>query len=80
MLSKQRFEGFQVARREPFQQLHLPLSISTYWFLGPMVTVYLGSSLFHSCESLRASGGQKGIQKEKARAIDAPGPISLLLK
>jgi hypothetical protein len=30
--SKQRFEGFKVARRKPLQQLHLPLSIPTYWF------------------------------------------------
>jgi hypothetical protein len=36
--SKQRFEGFQVARREPFQQFHLPLSIPSYWFLVPRVT------------------------------------------
>src|SRR6266851_6156176 len=38
--SKQRFEGFKVARREPFQQFHLPLSIPTYWFSAPMVTVF----------------------------------------
>ena len=30
VLSKQRLEGFQFARRETFQQLHLPLSITTY--------------------------------------------------
>jgi len=38
VFSKQRFEGFQVARREPFQQFHLPLSILTYWFLASIVT------------------------------------------
>src|SRR5205823_4035714 len=30
VLSKQRLEGFQVARRETLQQLHLPLSILNY--------------------------------------------------
>ena len=38
VLSKQGFESFQVARREPFQQFHRPLSIPTYWFLAPIVT------------------------------------------
>src|SRR3981081_1128642 len=39
--SKQRFEGFQVARREPFQQFHLSLSIPSYWFVVPRVTFFL---------------------------------------
>src|SRR5258708_15350881 len=39
VLSKQRLEGFQIARRETLQQLHLPRSIPTYWNLGPEVTI-----------------------------------------
>jgi hypothetical protein len=46
VLSKQRFKGFQVARREPFQQFHLPLSIPTYWFLAPNVTDFFSSRPF----------------------------------
>src|SRR5229473_4084643 len=46
VLPKQCLEGFKVARREPFQQFHLPLSIRTYWFLAPMVTGYFKSRPF----------------------------------
>jgi len=38
-LSKERFERFQVARREPFQQSHLPLSVTTYWSFLSRVTL-----------------------------------------
>src|SRR5713101_10129920 len=39
VLSKQRLEGFQFARRETFQQLHLPpLSKANYCKLGRKVT------------------------------------------
>src|SRR5258706_10390978 len=41
VLPKQRLEGLQVARREPFQQFHPPLSISTYCKLQCEVTADL---------------------------------------
>src|SRR5438046_8321230 len=40
VLPKQRLEGFQVARRETLQQLHLPLSITTYSVGAPIVTAF----------------------------------------
>src|SRR5882762_7536744 len=46
VLPKERLEGLQVAPREPFQQFHPLLSIPNYWFLAPMVTTFLGLSLF----------------------------------
>src|SRR5260370_6168408 len=41
VLSKQRLEGFQVARRETLQQLHLSLSTPNYCKLGCEVTANL---------------------------------------
>src|SRR5882762_6713548 len=63
VLSKQRFEGLQVARCEPFQQFHLPLSIPNYWLLLSMVTLF--SIPGRKCKLWQA----KGIQKKKARTV-----------
>src|SRR5437879_3017593 len=75
VLSKQPFEGLQVARCEPFQQLHLPLSVPTYRFLVSMVTTFFWVPIFSiprmKCKLWQA----KGIQKEKARTVSTPGPI-----
>src|SRR6266849_2633041 len=38
VLPKERFESVQVARREPFQQFHLPLSTLNYWRIPGLVT------------------------------------------
>jgi hypothetical protein len=75
VLPKQGLEGLKVARRKPFQQFHPPLSIPNYWFLAPMVTTFLGLSLFHSWEEIQAGGRHNGIQKKKARTVNASGPV-----
>ncbi len=38
VLAKESLEGFEVARREPFQQFHLPLSTLNYWRIPALVT------------------------------------------
>src|SRR5258708_19787958 len=70
--SKQRFEGFKVARREPFQQFHLPLSIPTYWFFVPPVTfIFQNPISFSPRGELQARSGVEGkrMQNKKARTL-----------
>src|SRR6266513_2251393 len=75
---KQRLEGFQVARREPFQQFHLPLSIPNYWFLALIVTVFLVPAFGVRRRKFKRRR-HKELQKEKAPRFRAPGPIGFQL-
>src|SRR6266566_996413 len=61
VLSKQRLEGFQVARRETLQQLHLPLSILNYG----EIRLWL-----HAVSTLERDMRRA---KKNARSDDAPG-------
>src|SRR5579864_1020516 len=47
VLAKESLKGFEVARRKSFEQLHAPLSISTYWLCEQMVTYFVIGSYGH---------------------------------
>src|SRR6266705_5689773 len=67
VLSKQRLEGFQVARRETLQQLHLPLSVPNYWFVRLLVTVFSTSrSILFLRKFKLATGTRKYTEKGRA--------------
>src|SRR6266567_912331 len=66
VLSKQRLEGFQIARGETLQQLHLPLSIPNYCKLGCEVTPNLE-------ETRSGDGGGSGIWNAGTSSLGRTG-------